>query len=154
MQRAAGVSSFTDMSILLQTAPREVVELLRITAVVRSVTGPLGATRAERLRLNGIFSLRGLALPRGAAAPPPQASPPLAAAGAGTAVAAVVAGGGPGSTAGSSEEGEGRGASAGAFRLKMQSRLALVNGYVWVNTVLTRVLLATLHVFGQNVPLG
>jgi hypothetical protein len=36
----------------------------------------------------------------------------------------------------------------------MQSRLALVNGYVWVNTVLTRVLLATLHVFGQNVPLG
>lgn len=61
MQRAAGVSSFSDVSQLLSSAPRAVVELLRITAVVRSVTGPLGVTGADRLRINGTYALAGLA---------------------------------------------------------------------------------------------
>lgn len=60
MQRAAGVTTFGDVSQLLNTAPRDVVEVLRITAVVRSVTSVLGCSAAERLRINGTFALRGL----------------------------------------------------------------------------------------------
>lgn len=131
MQRAAGVSSFGDMSMLLNTAPREVVELLRITAVVRSVTGPLGAGRAERLRVNGSYALRGWVGPGG--------------------LAAAEAGGVAGAGEGAGEEGEGRGLG---YRLKIQSRLAVIGGYIWTNTLMMRVLLATLHVFGQNVPMA
>jgi hypothetical protein len=60
MHRAAGVTTFGDISQLLSTAPRDVVEVLRITAVVRSVTSVLGCAAAERLRINGTFALRGL----------------------------------------------------------------------------------------------
>ncbi len=64
MQRAAGVSSMTDISQLVASAPRDVVEVLRITAVVRSVTSCLSCNSADRLRINGTYALRGL--PQGA----------------------------------------------------------------------------------------
>lgn len=145
MQRAAGVSSFGDMSLLLQTAPREMVELLRITAVVRSVTGPLGATRAERLRLNGTYSLRGL-IGQGHAA---------CGAGAAKGGGGVSGGGyGGGSMSNGSDAGDWRVAGSFGYRLKVRSRLAAMQGYIVTSTVLMRLLLATLHVFGQNVPLG
>jgi len=141
MQRAAGVSSFTDISNLLNTAPREVVELLRITAVIRSVSGPLGTSRAERLRLNGSYALRGL----------PGLGSPCSVMHTGTSGGGAA---GPGDDGGSaSGEGAGRGGAL-VYRLRVESRLGLIRGYCFVNTILTRVLLATLHVFGQNVPLG
>jgi hypothetical protein len=139
MQRAAGVNNITDISNLLNTAPRAVVELLRITAVVRSVTGPLGASRAERLRLNGSYALRGL----------PGLSPGyVPGSNAGAAAAA-----GDDAASASGEGGGGRG-NALAYRIKVESRLAVIGGYCFAQTMLMRVLLATLHVFGQNVPLG
>jgi hypothetical protein len=140
MQRAAGVSSFTDMSNLLNTAPREVVELLRITAVIRSVTGPLGALRADRLRLNGAYALRGSRGGGGGGGAP-------------TGGRAKVRGAGGDDS--SSSGGDGLGARGGfAWRLKLESRLGLIRGYCFAHTILMRTLLATLHVFGQNVPLG
>lgn len=60
MQRAAGVSSFGDITQLLNTAPRDVVELLRIAAVVRNVTASLGCSLADRLRVNSTYAVKGL----------------------------------------------------------------------------------------------
>jgi hypothetical protein len=60
MQRAAGVASFGDVSQLLASAPRDVVELLRIAAVVRAVTAALGMSLADRLRISASWALAGL----------------------------------------------------------------------------------------------
>ena len=171
MQRAAGVSSFGDISQLLNTAPREVVELLRITAVVRSVTGPLGALRPERLRLNGACALRGL--PAGAPVAGAAGAAASAAAGAAAAAAAAqgeAAGGGGGAAAGAGAAGGDAASDAGsvgrvatggggggddaAARLKIEARLALIRGYCAARTLTMRLLLAALHVFGQSVPLS
>ncbi|GBF99298.1 hypothetical protein Rsub_12079 [Raphidocelis subcapitata] len=53
--------------------------------------------------------------------------------------------------------GGGRGggaASRAGYRLKIQSRLALIQGYTTAGALLSRALLAALHLFGQNVPLS
>eukprot|EP00879_Flechtneria_rotunda_P030679 GHRR01033345.1.p1 GENE.GHRR01033345.1~~GHRR01033345.1.p1 ORF type:complete len:123 (+),score=22.71 GHRR01033345.1:377-745(+) len=119
MQRAAGVSSFGDITQLLATAPRDVVELLRIAAVVRNVTASLGCSLADRIRISGTYAFKGL----------------------------------PGyTTSWSADQSENdKRFSQLGYRMSIQMRLAIVRGYVALNTVLSRTLLATLHVFGQPV---
>ena len=36
LQRSVGVKKFSDMTVLLASAPRDIVEVLRINAVIRS----------------------------------------------------------------------------------------------------------------------
>ncbi|KAF8056338.1 Adck1 [Scenedesmus sp. PABB004] len=124
MQRAAGVASFGDITQLLATAPRDVVELLRIAAVVRNVTATLGTSLADRLRINAGWALRGL--------------PPRPDAG---------AGGGAGDAASEAD----RRYTAASLRLGLTARLLLIRGYCATAAGLNRALLATLHVFGQPV---
>ncbi|WIA14941.1 hypothetical protein OEZ85_001652 [Tetradesmus obliquus] len=126
MQRAAGVASFGDITQLLATAPRDVVELLRIAAVVRNVTASLGCSLADRLRINGTWAFRGL---------PSYGS--------------AWAGLGPD---GDLSEADKKFAQMG-YRVNIQARLLVIRGYLAVNAVLNRTLLATLHVFGQPVVL-
>eukprot|EP00878_Enallax_costatus_P018585 GHUV01019573.1.p2 GENE.GHUV01019573.1~~GHUV01019573.1.p2 ORF type:complete len:125 (+),score=13.24 GHUV01019573.1:680-1054(+) len=123
MQRAAGVSSFGDITQLLATAPRDVVELLRIAAVVRNVTASLGCSLADRLRINGTWAFKGL----------------MGFAGKGVE--------GEGTT-----ESDKRFSQLG-YRLSIQSRLLVIRGYIALNTVVNRTLLGTMYVFGQPVVL-
>jgi hypothetical protein len=46
MQRAAGVASFGDINQLLSTAPRDVVELLRIAGGIVTTGGGVGGVKA------------------------------------------------------------------------------------------------------------
>ena len=57
-----------DITQLLNSAPRDVMELLRIAAVIRNVTSSLGTSLADRLRICGAYGLR--ALPPCGAVPP------------------------------------------------------------------------------------
>jgi phage antirepressor YoqD-like protein len=41
VRKAAGIAGVGDMAALLQAAPRELVEVLRINTVIRSITGQL-----------------------------------------------------------------------------------------------------------------
>ena len=41
LQRAAGINSFGDMAALLASAPRDLVELLRVNTVIRGVANQL-----------------------------------------------------------------------------------------------------------------
>jgi aarF domain-containing kinase len=123
MQRAAGVASFGDITQLLSSAPRDIVELLRITAVVRNVDAALGCSLADRIRINATWAFRGLsAFQRG--------------------------------SAGGADSSEvDKQFDSFTYRLNIQARLALIRGYLAVNAVVNRVLLATLAVFGQPVML-
>lgn len=121
MQRAAGVASFGDITQLLSSAPRDIVELLRITAVVRNVDASLGCSLADRIRINATWAFRGL-----------------------SAFYTGSSGGSDGSEADKRFD-------SLSYRLNIQARLALIQGYVAVNSVVNRVLLATLAVFGQPV---
>lgn len=123
MQRAAGIASFGDINQLLSTAPRDVVELLRIAAVVRNVTASLGCSLADRLRINGTWAFRGLTGFSGS-----------------------------GAEGEGSSEADKRFSQLG-YRLNIQSRLLVIRGYIAVSTVLNRTLLATMYAFGQPVVL-
>jgi hypothetical protein len=46
MQRAAGVASFGDINQLLSTAPRDVVELLRIAGGIVTIGRGVGGVKA------------------------------------------------------------------------------------------------------------
>lgn len=124
MQRAAGVASFGDITQLLSTAPRDVVELLRIAAVVRNITATLGCSLADRIRVSGTWAFRGL----------PGYNSGWAGAGQGV------------------SEGDKRFSQLG-YRMNIQARLLVIRGYVALNSVVNRTLLATLHAFGQPVVL-
>lgn len=60
LQKNAGVKNLGDISQLLAYAPRPLVEVLRITSVVRNVTGHLGINLPERVRINAGFAAQGL----------------------------------------------------------------------------------------------
>ncbi|KAL6757375.1 ABC1 family-domain-containing protein [Haematococcus lacustris] len=60
LQRAAGISGFGDMANLLSTAPRDLVELLRIHTVIRSVSSQLGVSMEERKRICAWYAAQGL----------------------------------------------------------------------------------------------
>jgi predicted unusual protein kinase regulating ubiquinone biosynthesis (AarF/ABC1/UbiB family) len=93
VHEAAGVGGFADVADLLQAAPRDVVEVLRVTSVVRSVTAPLGFPNAARAMVNGAFALRSMSAGR------------LEAMGVGTGDAAGGGGGVAGGSAAASAEG-------------------------------------------------
>lgn len=56
VKKKIGMQSFGDLTELLAYAPRDLVELLRITAVLRSVTAQLGTSLADRLRVSVAFA--------------------------------------------------------------------------------------------------
>lgn len=60
VQRQAGVSSFADISRVLASAPRELVEVLRIGATIRHTTSALGESNAERIANSAAFAAKGL----------------------------------------------------------------------------------------------
>jgi hypothetical protein len=90
--------------------------------VVRNVTASLSCTLAERLRISGTWAFRGLP---GYWSADTQGQP-------------------------AATEADKRFAQAG-YRLNVRARLLLIRGYVALNTVLNRALLATLYAFGQPV---
>lgn len=96
---------------------------------MRNITASLSCTLAERLRISGMWALRGLPPSHGAAG-----------------------------TAGGQHEWEeqtdaDRKFAQAGYRMNIRARLLLIRGYVAINTVLNRALLATLYVFGQPVAL-
>jgi hypothetical protein len=91
-------------------------------AVVRNVTASLSCTLAERLRISGTWAYLGLP---GYWSEDTQGQP-------------------------DATEADKRFAQAG-YRLNVRARLLLIRGYVALNTVLNRALLATLYAFGQPV---
>lgn len=126
MQRAAGVSSMGDITNVLSTAPRNIVELLRIASVIRSVTAALGTSLGDRARICGAYALRG--------------------------VQAALASG----TLGGTEEAPSEADLAFAqwsYRMNIRVKIMVLQGYVVMNAALLRLLLATLQVFGQDVVL-
>eukprot|EP00200_Dunaliella_tertiolecta_P002129 CAMPEP_0202345886 /NCGR_PEP_ID=MMETSP1126-20121109/4923_1 /ASSEMBLY_ACC=CAM_ASM_000457 /TAXON_ID=3047 /ORGANISM="Dunaliella tertiolecta, Strain CCMP1320" /LENGTH=529 /DNA_ID=CAMNT_0048937235 /DNA_START=217 /DNA_END=1806 /DNA_ORIENTATION=+ len=60
LQQSLGIEGFSDMSELLQTASRDLVELLRINTVIRAVSNQLGVSMDERKRVFAWFARRGL----------------------------------------------------------------------------------------------
>lgn len=52
----AGLGSLGDITSLLASAPRDLVEVLRITTVVRNVTHTLGVEPVDRLRTNATYA--------------------------------------------------------------------------------------------------
>ena len=121
MQRAAGVANMGDITQLLNSAPRDVVELLRIAAVIRNVTSSLGTSLADRLRICGAYALRAL--------PPCGAVPP------------------DGQPMTEADETFAR----WGYRMQIRARLLVIHGYLCANEVFSRALLASLHLFGQDV---
>jgi hypothetical protein len=121
MQRAAGVANMGDITQLLNSAPRDVVELLRIAAVIRNVTASLGTSLADRLRICGTYAMRAL---------PPCGSVPQ-----------------DGRSMTEADETFAR----WGYRMQIRARLLVIHGYLCANAVLSRALLASLYVFGQDV---
>ena len=97
------------------------MELLRIAAVIRHVTSSLGTSLADRLRICGAYALRAL-LPCGAV---PQDGQPMT-------------------------EADEKFAWWG-YRMQIRARLLVIHGYLCANAVFSRALLASLHIFGQDV---
>jgi hypothetical protein len=115
-----------DITNVLSTAPRNIVELLRIASVIRSVTAALGTSLGDRARICGAYALRG--------------------------VQAAVASNTPGGTADALSEADLAFAQWG-YRMNVRVKVMVLQGYVGLNAALLRLLLATLQVFGQDVVL-
>lgn len=60
--RESGIGSFTDFSQILNEAPHPLLETLRLTAIVRNTATLLGATIADRLRINALHAWRGMGI--------------------------------------------------------------------------------------------
>ncbi|KAL4457670.1 hypothetical protein ABPG75_012535 [Micractinium tetrahymenae] len=60
VRQESGISSFADLASLLEEAPRPLLDSLRQSAVVRHSATLLGATLADRLRINATWALRGM----------------------------------------------------------------------------------------------
>ncbi len=54
------MEKFSDLASLLQGAPKELLDTVRVTAIVRQTATLLGATPADRLRVNAVHALRGM----------------------------------------------------------------------------------------------
>ncbi|GAB4820740.1 hypothetical protein N2152v2_007786 [Parachlorella kessleri] len=61
-RQEAGIHSFSDLAEILEQAPRSLLDTLRITAMVRHTAAQLGATIADRLRINVTAAFRGMRL--------------------------------------------------------------------------------------------
>ena len=59
---SVGINNFSDFNSLLELLPRPLAHYMRLTAVVRASTTNLGATMADRLRLNASAAVRGAQL--------------------------------------------------------------------------------------------
>lgn len=60
MREQSGITSFADLAQLLQNAPKQLLDSLRQSAVVRQSAVLLGATLGDRLRINAKWALRGM----------------------------------------------------------------------------------------------
>ncbi|KAL4442946.1 hypothetical protein ABPG77_008437 [Micractinium sp. CCAP 211/92] len=60
VRQESGINSFADLANLLEEAPRALLDSLRLSAVVRHSATTLGATLADRLRINATWALRGM----------------------------------------------------------------------------------------------
>ena len=59
VRQEAGLTSFADLAKLLEEAPKQLLDSLRQSAVVRHTATLLGATVADRLRINAKWALAG-----------------------------------------------------------------------------------------------
>ena len=57
----AGVDNLGDLGKLLEALPRSLVEILKVSATVRSTASMLGAPLSDRLRVNAVHALHGMA---------------------------------------------------------------------------------------------
>ncbi|KAK9864814.1 hypothetical protein WJX84_010795 [Apatococcus fuscideae] len=64
LRSEAGLETLGDVGKLLEQLPWELTSVLRITAIVRTQAAALGATLADRLRINAIYALKGMAITR------------------------------------------------------------------------------------------
>ncbi|KAK9844787.1 hypothetical protein WJX74_006844 [Apatococcus lobatus] len=64
LRSQAGLETLGDVGKLLERLPRELTSVLRITAVVRTQAAALGASLSDRLRINAVHALRGMAITR------------------------------------------------------------------------------------------
>lgn len=53
-----GITSPADLGRLLQLLPHELIDVLRVTAVVRGIAATLGGTIHDRLRINATYALQ------------------------------------------------------------------------------------------------
>ena len=60
LRRKVGVGGIQDLTRLMNEAPRQLLDCLRALAIVRHIASQLGATIADRLRVNATQALRGL----------------------------------------------------------------------------------------------
>ncbi|PSC71592.1 putative aarF domain-containing kinase 1 [Micractinium conductrix] len=70
VREQSGINSFADLANLLEEAPKQLLDSLRQSAVVRHSATQLGATLSDRLRVNVTWAVRGLY--RSADGGPPQ----------------------------------------------------------------------------------
>ena len=62
----AGVDSLGDLGKLLEALPRSLVDILKVTATVRGTAAHLGAPLSDRLRVNAVHAMNGMATSRDA----------------------------------------------------------------------------------------
>lgn len=60
LRRKVGVGGIQDLTKVMNEAPQELLDCLRALAIVRHIASQLGATIADRLRVNATQALRGL----------------------------------------------------------------------------------------------
>lgn len=61
LRSQAGVDNFGDLGQLLEALPRSLVEILRVSATVRGTSAQLGAPLTDRLRVNAVHAMNGMA---------------------------------------------------------------------------------------------
>ena len=58
LRERLGITSPADFGRLLQLLPRELIDCLRVTSVVRGIAASLGGTIHDRLRINATYALK------------------------------------------------------------------------------------------------
>ena len=61
LRAKAGIDNLNDVGKLLEALPRPLVEILKVSAQIRQTTANLGATLSDRLRVNAVYALDGMA---------------------------------------------------------------------------------------------
>ena len=61
LRSKAGVDNLNDLGKLLEALPRSLVEILRVSATVRGTAAHLGAPMSDRLRVNAVHAMNGMA---------------------------------------------------------------------------------------------
>ena len=60
----AGVDNLGDLGKLLEALPRSLVDILKVSATVRSTASMLGAPLSDRLRVNAVHAMHGMSYSR------------------------------------------------------------------------------------------